>query len=87
MFADALDIPCEVVNGEEIGAKGAALCAGIGVGIYKDYADAVEKTVQVTKRFEPNAEVTPLYAERFKEHQFLTAVMKDAWDRLSLLER
>ncbi|MBX3062175.1 MAG: carbohydrate kinase [Anaerolineae bacterium] len=87
MFADAINIPCELVNGEEIGAKGAALCAGIAMGVYRDYADAVAQTVRVTKRYEPHADATPLYAERFKEHQFLTSVMKEAWNRLSSLER
>lgn len=87
MFADAIGIPCEVVNGDEIGAKGAALCAGIGIGVYRDYADAVETAVQVTKRYEPNPQATPFYIERFNEHQYLTTVMKEAWARLNLLER
>jgi len=86
MFADALSVPVEVVNGEEIGARGAAMCAGIGVGVYADYADAVKKIVQVARRYEPDAQATPFYVARFKEHQFLTQTLQEAWDRLSKLQ-
>jgi len=47
MFADALGMPLEVPQGSEIGARGAALCAGIGAGVYADYADAAARAVVV----------------------------------------
>lgn len=34
IFADTLQLPMEVPDGTEIGARGAAMSAGIGVGAY-----------------------------------------------------
>lgn len=85
MFADAIGIPMEVVDGEEMGARGAALCAGIGVGVYENYQDAVEKTVIVKNRYEPDRQRTVIYRERFAEYQNLVQVMNEAWSRLSKL--
>jgi L-xylulokinase len=85
MFADTIEVPVEVVNGEEVGARGAAMCAGIGVGLYKDHADAISKSVKVTRRYEPNPEATPFYLERYQEHQYIVEIMQDAWTRLSNL--
>jgi sugar (pentulose or hexulose) kinase len=85
MFADTIEVPVEVVKGEEIGARGAAMCAGIGVGLYEDYTDAISKSVEVTRRHEPNSEATPSYLERYQEHQYIVEVMQDAWTRLNKL--
>jgi L-xylulokinase len=85
MFADAIGIPMEVVEGEEMGAHGAAMCAGIGAGVYENYQDAVEKTVIVKNRYEPDHQHTILYRERFVEYQNLVQVMNEAWNRLSKL--
>ena len=85
MFADTINISMEVVNGEEMGARGAAMTAGIGAGVYRDYADAVAQCVRVTGRFQPDAEATPIYLERFAEHRHLIQIMQDAWNRLNKL--
>lgn len=83
MFADAIGIPMEVVDGEETGARGAAMCAGIGIGVYENYQDAVEKTVIVKHRYEPDHAHTALYRECFAEYKNLVQVMNEAWNRLS----
>lgn len=36
IFADTLQLPMEIPDGTEIGARGAAMSAGIGVGAYRD---------------------------------------------------
>ncbi len=85
IFADAVGVPMEVVDGEEVGARGAAICAGIGVGVYDSYQDAVAKAVRLKRRHEPNPEFASAYRERFIEHQNLVQVMQEAWERLSKL--
>lgn len=42
LFADAFDLPVEVVHTEETGALGAALCALVGIGAFPDLDRAVE---------------------------------------------
>ena len=87
IFADALQLPMEVPKGVEMGARGAALCAGIGAGVYKDHADAVAKAVQLERRQEPNAEVTPHYLARYAEYQRLLQAMQEPWDHLNKLSQ
>lgn len=48
MFADASKIPVEIMNVKEPGCRGAALTAGIAVGVYKDHS-IVEKIKQPIK--------------------------------------
>lgn len=54
MFADILEKPVELTEATELGALGAAMCAGIGAGLFKDCSDAVAKCVKVTKVYKPN---------------------------------
>jgi L-xylulokinase len=87
IFADTLQLPMEVPDGIEIGARGAAMSAGIGVGVYKDHAEAVAKAVKVKRRQEPNPEATPFYLARYTEYQKLVECMREPWDRLSRLSQ
>ena len=85
MFADALQLPVEVVGGTEIAALGAAIGAGVGVGAFSSYEDAVGQAVQVVRRHEPDASATPKYLARYEEYQFIAEAMRGAWDRLAKL--
>jgi L-xylulokinase len=85
MFADTLQLPMEVPAGAEMGARGAAMCAGIGVGVYRDHADAVARAVRLERRQEPNPQATPHYLARYAEYRCLLVAMQEPWDRLSKL--
>jgi len=85
IFADTLQLPMEVPEGAELGARGAALCAGIGAGVYKDHADAVARAVRLARRQEPDPEATSLYLARYAEYQRLLRAMEEPWDHLSKL--
>jgi xylulokinase len=61
------------------------MCAGIGIGVYDNYQDAVDKAVKLKRRHEPNPECASAYSERFIEHQNLVQVMQEAWERLGKL--
>ena len=87
IFADTLQLPMEVPDGIEIGARGAAMSAGIGVGVYKDHADAVSAAVKVKRRQEPNPAATPFYLERYAEYKKLLESMQEPWERLSRLKQ
>lgn len=51
IVSDILEVPITVVNGQAAGAVGAALLAGIGVGIYEDEKDAYRKADFTEKHF------------------------------------
>jgi L-xylulokinase len=82
MFADVLQLPVEVVGGTEIAALGVALAAGVGVGAYSSYEDAVAQAVQVVRRHEPDAVATPKYLARYEEYRYIAEAMRGPWDRL-----
>jgi len=85
MFADALELPIEVPAAEEVAALGAAMAAGVGVGVYASHADAVDRAVKVSRRHEPQAEATPKYLARYREYRCLLDAMREPWRRLEKL--
>jgi L-xylulokinase len=86
MFADTIQVPMEVSDGNELGARGAALSAGIGAGIYRDYAEAVREAVSVVRVHDPIPANTPLYLARYAEYERLTRVMQEPWEALNKLD-
>jgi L-xylulokinase len=85
MFADAIQVPMEVSDGTELGARGAALSASIGTGVYRDYAEAVKQAVSIVRVQEPQAANTPLYLAHYAEYQRLVKVMQAPWEELNKL--
>jgi L-xylulokinase len=85
MFADTIQVPMEVSDGNELGARGVALAAGIGAGIYRDYAEAIQQAVSVVRVHEPIAANTPLYLARYAEYKRLINVMQTPWEELNKL--
>jgi L-xylulokinase len=86
MFADTLQVRIETPSGGETGARGAAISAGIGAGIYQNYAEAVEETVSVVRVQEPNPQNTPFYLSRYEEYKRLLGAMHEPWDYMVKLE-
>jgi xylulokinase len=59
---------CTVVTSKiaESTALGAAMLAGLGVGLYKSLEEAVNQVKKPGKIFEPNSKLVPVYAEFFE---------------------
>jgi L-xylulokinase len=83
MFADMLQVPVEVSDGSELGARGAALAAGVGTGVYRDYAQAVEQAVSILHVQEAIPTNTALYQERYAKYERLIQVMQAPWNELN----
>jgi sugar (pentulose or hexulose) kinase len=64
IIADALDHALDVADVDEPGCLGAALLAGVGVGLYEDLASAIQQTVQVTARSLPDPARAALYRDQ-----------------------
>lgn len=63
MMADAMG--CRMLRldvGGEVGSLGAAVCGGVGVGIYPDFS-AANEFLSVEREFEPNLRHTQLYGK------------------------
>ena len=54
IICDVLGIPLLVPQVLEAGALGAAILAGVGVGVYPDVASAAQELVQIVGRIEPD---------------------------------
>jgi L-xylulokinase len=87
MFADVLELPIDVPAASEIAALGAAIAAGIGVGAYSSYADAVSQAVRVESGYEPRPDATAQYLARYEEYLCLVDAMREPWRRLEKLSR
>ncbi len=69
IMADVYGIPMRVPVVKESTALGAAMCVGVGLGHYRDLAQAVEALVRWEKTFEPdmeNHEAYKPYYERWR---------------------
>jgi L-xylulokinase len=87
LFADVLGIRMEVPIAQETGALGAAIAAGIGVGVYADYAEAVQQTVRVGPVYHPDPTRTMAYQNRYQDYVQLIESMQPTWDRLADFNR
>ena len=56
--ADVIGLPIEIADEPEASAKGAALLAGVGAGVFCDVAEAAQVAYPAgtAKRYEPDAE-------------------------------
>ena len=69
IFADVFQLPIKVIEDKEIGAHGAAIAAGVAVGVYKDYREAVEKTVKFTKTIYPRPAYKSVYEAKYQTYR------------------
>lgn len=64
--ADIYQEPCETLMVPDAAALGAAVCAGVGVGLFEDVQEGVRKMVKVKKRYEPNPENAGIYQALYR---------------------
>lgn len=78
-FADVLGRPVEVTDVSEAAALGAALLAGIASGVYADLADAVEQTVRVAARYEPDPVAVTTMNQSYKRFRAVMDALLPVW--------
>jgi L-xylulokinase len=81
IFADVLQIPIETVENKELGAQGAAIAAGIGVGIYSGYDEAIQKTTHITGMVKPNPTKREIYQEKYDRYLAVIEALNLVWKR------
>jgi len=81
IFADALQIPIDVIEDKELGAQGAAIAAGIAAGIYKDYQEAIARTVRISRTVHPRPEYWEIYQEKYATYRTVIDALRPAWRR------
>lgn len=77
MFADVLKKPVELTEQAELGCLGAAICAGVGAGLFENVADGINKCVRVTKTYRPDEAKSAKYDEVFTEWSRLYSIVNE----------
>ncbi|GAF13951.1 L-xylulose/3-keto-L-gulonate kinase [Bacillus sp. JCM 19045] len=79
MFADCLKLPIEIVEVNEHGTLGTAMCAAVMQGYYSSMKDAAEAMVQVGRTIVPNQEQSSIYATKFQRYKDRLKQMEPIW--------
>lgn len=79
--ADITGKPIEVPASDTATTLGAAILAGVGVGVYRDFAQAVSQTVKVRRRHEPNDVNKPEYDRGYDTYLELYSALRNLMHR------
>lgn len=82
MFADTLDMPVNITNCVESGARGAALCAGVGVGVYDSMGGAVRRAVRIIHTHEPDPKRHRMLSAAYETYTALLDAVATVWPNL-----
>jgi L-xylulokinase len=85
MFADVLAMPVTVTATDEAAAWGAALCAGVGVGVYGDVQDDPRDVVSIAATCHPDRERSARYRERYAVFREIAEAMAPIWPKIGRL--
>ena len=75
--ANVLGVTVETVDCVEACAQGAAMIAGVGIGVYSSYEEAARKTCRVGNRYEPNIKNKEVYDRNYRVYKALYASTKE----------
>ncbi len=79
MFADVLQKRIEITENEELGTLGAALCAGVSVGVFDTFEAGTDKMVRTKHCFEPDKDADGIYTEKFKKYEETVEALQNVW--------
>jgi len=79
MFADILQLPIEITGSVELGAMGAAICAGVGVGLFASYEEAVASMVRLARTVAPDPARKAAYDEKYDRYQRFVGALRNVW--------
>ena len=79
IFADVLQIPVEVTAGEELGAMGAAMCAGVAAGAYASMQEAAEVFTKISYVCAPDGTKKTLYERKYAFYQKAIGCLASLW--------
>ena len=82
ILCDVLDTDLAVVNVTEGAAFGAALLAGVGVGVWPDVNAACSSVVVSTHRYHPRPESASRYELQYELYRRLYPALKDIFHGL-----
>jgi xylulokinase len=85
ILADILGEKINLLNAEEGPAFGAALIAGVGIGVYSSFAEAVNRIIKVKKTILPGIQNTERYNQNYQLYKKLYYSLKEDFKELKNL--
>ncbi|MEM2123447.1 MAG: FGGY-family carbohydrate kinase [Candidatus Bathyarchaeia archaeon] len=82
IFADVTGYPIKVPEGIELGARGAAMCAGISTGVYRDHRVAVKVATSISRRHIPKSRNKIKYKSIYSKFKDSIRDAACIWDKL-----
>jgi L-xylulokinase len=79
LFADGLGRTIEVPDTDEAGARGAAVLAGLGVGLYSDLDEAITNTVRIAATHEPDRRRSAAFSATYERFTAAIAALRPLW--------
>lgn len=64
--ADCYGVPVETLKITDAAVMGAAICAGVGAGLYPDIPSAADALVRVDRTYEPSEEMVAFYDDSYR---------------------
>lgn len=77
LYADILGRTIEVPDTEEVGAKGIAMVAGVGVGVFANYDQAAKEMCHVEGQFSPRSSARKTMENRFARYASVREALAD----------
>jgi xylulokinase len=84
IIADCLDVDTIVCRGRAFAARGAAMTAGLAVGVYHDVEDAVHHCCKVAHVYQ--AKPSSVYEDNYLLYRDLRRALKPLWDRRAQMQ-
>jgi L-xylulokinase len=81
LFADALGLPVSIPDAKEAGALGAAICAGVGAGVYGSVTEGADQTVHPARTFEPHEPRRDRLERDYQRYQRVVEALRPFWTR------
>jgi len=83
--ADVLGVPIHLPRDKETMALGAAIWAGLGAGVFKDYPDAINRMVHIERAVTPASERSEVYDRLYRDYVALYPAVRSVMHSLARL--
>jgi xylulokinase len=82
--ADVSGLPLEILLNEEVTLLGAAILAGVGAGVFRDFHSAFNAMSFPVRTFEPDAKRHAIYSQLYTDiFQRISPSLKDVYGRIA----
>lgn len=83
LIADCLGAEVVIPQGHEFGAKGAALLAGVGIGLYSDILSAAQQSFHALRTIRPDRSMADTYDSLYAAYKSHQTALRPVWKAAS----